>query len=155
MWSRKSKETVDKELEVYRREREIMIDRDTLEREQRAFSDLHVKRKTILDELFTLEHEYHNGAEKKRTELVKLDTEILYKKDIIANAEKLKADNDVIRAQSATYKATAEAQQVVISSQKETIALLNDLVKVVVGRLPKVELDKLNLNINSEVKSVK
>lgn len=136
-------------LSIYEREERLKIDRDVFEREKGQFNSLHTLRKQCVDQTAELAHEFHDGKEKKMTEIARLDAEIINKKSLIIKAEKTQEENITLFKESSTFKAQSEAKEVIIASLKEQVVLFNDLVKVIVGKLPKVELDKLSVNVNS------
>ena len=149
----KSYEQIQADIDLYERKKNLESDRQLLEREKEAYHELHVHRRKCAEGARDLEHEYHYAREQKMTELAKLDAEIEYKKGIINNADALKEKSVLFQGQALDYKAKYEASSAVIASLKETIGLMEDMMKVITGKLPKVEFDKLNVNVTSKVEN--
>lgn len=93
------------------------------------------------------EHVYHYEKEQKGITLAKLDAEIEFKSNALRTHDSLVADMKVLRAERDNFKAKFEASEFVAKGQANSITLLDDIVKVLIAKLPKVELDKMAVTI--------
>ncbi len=135
-----------RELEMYKREREVRIDRELFAREKESMTDLHVLRKTWVDETIKLHQEYAVNKTVKMTELAKLNAEIELKREFVQSlkdVEKTKSDCEKFRAESA-------AKDGVIAELKKQLDRGDDNFKVVVGKLSKMEINSLGLTVTAK-----
>lgn len=154
----KTKEHIDRDLVLYKREKQLEIERDSYHAErkinetiaikrQESYDALNVFRRKNLDVTLEMEHQYHNDAEKNRTELAKLDAEIENKKELIEQLDSIPH----LQYENAKSKAHAEGKDVAIEHLTADVQRLDDLVKFLAGMLPKVEFDKLGLNFTADL----
>lgn len=142
----KEKELADKEVALYKERRMLEVDRlvDNYRREQ--FKDVEKTAVQCVEDTRLYEHDYHLEKEKKGVELAKLTAVIDVKKEIILsieNVQKITQERDVAVA-------TAHARLEVIKEKEATIKLLDETVKVVVGKLSKVDVGSLALNVTTK-----
>lgn len=134
----KREEIIDAEVAVYKSEKMLDANRDIVKLQSQCATDRG-----------QYEHEFHNAMEVKKIELGKLDAQIELKKEKFKDLDNVMTYNYKLRAEVETYKAQAEAKDLVIASQKETIKLLDDSVKVVVGKLSTIDIKSLGLNVTT------
>lgn len=144
----KGKKLVDREIALYRRERELEVDVNIKDKEIESFKNLHVIRRKNVDAIAEAEHEYHQGKQDKEVKLARLDAEIKDKEALIAKADSIPE----LERRAAIAEAQAEGKEVAIAHLKEDVTRLDDLVKFLAGMLPKVELSKLGITLNADVK---
>lgn len=147
----KRKGLIDKEIELYEREKKIDVDRTVSEYRRNKFIEVEQSTVACSTELAENEHNYHHGLEVKGIVLAKLDAEIATKTEALADLKNTKDENAQLRKECAVAKGEVKGFEVANASLKENIALLDGIIKVVAAKLPQVELDKLNLNFNADV----
>lgn len=84
------------------------------------------------------EHTYHKSTAEKEAALLVLDERIAAKKESITLQEEL-----------AGYKNTVLRYTEVIKEKDAMIARLDEYIKVLITKLPSVDLSKLNINVDS------
>ncbi len=142
------KKLIDREVALYRAEKFNEIDEQVRERKEETWRALNNLRVDSIDQNKELEHAYHSGKEVKNTELAKLDAQIEFKKEQLAKIKELETTKQGL----GEWKAKAEAAVEIIKSKDTQIKLLDDIVKVVVGKLSKVDVGSLGINVNTDKK---
>lgn len=142
------KKLIDREIAVYRTEKFLEIDRNAQDRKEEMWVALNELRVDSINDNKQLEHDFHSGKELKNVELAKLDAQIEFKKEQLI---KIKNYED-IRESCDKWQAKAEAAAEIIKSKESQIKLLDDIVKVVVGKLSKIDVGSLGINVNTDKK---
>ena len=142
---------IDKELELYRQRKELELDEEIAQRRQTEMKTVEELAFQCVEDTRTYEHDFHSAKEKLGVELVKLESEVKDKESRLKNLRTI----DDLSEQVHKYKAQAEAKDLVIDSMKETIKLLDDSQKVVIGKLSTIDIKSLGLNITSKVEKEK
>ncbi|HWV44713.1 MAG TPA: hypothetical protein VN039_01615 [Nitrospira sp.] len=144
----RDKQLIDNELDLYRKRRMLEVEKDILNARVELQRHLEESRKATHDAEHEYEHEFHENREILRTELVALDAEIKHKKELLGRAD------SIPELEYRAFKAEADAQsnEAVIKQLNTDVKRLNDLVEFLAGMLPKVELDKIGVTLNADVK---
>lgn len=120
-WNKKTKELVDKELELYKRERTLEID-----------EVIHAIKAGRLLQTEEAEIQFFSEKEKRNTELAKLGAMLEDKKLRMSN---LDADGNAI----------IESKDKIISALEKQITQLNDLVQFMATKLSTVDLKSIGV----------
>lgn len=139
------KELVDHEIELYRRERILDLDRNLNTRKEENWEELNNLRVHSIKENKQLEHDFHQGKEQKNVELAKLDAQIENKKSIFQKIGEFEST----KALMSEWKAKSEANDKIILSKDREISNLNEMVKVIVGKLSKLDIGTLGINVTA------
>lgn len=83
--------------------------------------------------------EFNKEKAEKMSEIAKLDAQIEYKKELIASTKNILEEK--IETQDEAYKA-------IISEKDKTIDLLQENMKVLIGKLATVDLKGMNITLN-------
>lgn len=141
----KGKREADREIEIYKREKMLGIDRTVDEYRRTEYKKVETVSAQCNEQIKQYEHDFHSRKEKDGVELALLTAKLENKKDLVESIDELVT----LRADVAKYKALAEAKDLVITGKTDTIKLLDDTVKVVVGKLSKVDVGSLALNVST------
>lgn len=139
----KEKNLVDKEVYLYKREKMLEVDRSIVTKDAEAFLNLHTFRKELIDKRITDQNTFVENSESMKVEIAKLDAELGFKAGLIAEVKEFVK----VRAERDAYKAEAEASKKICESKDKTIELLDGIVKVVVGKLSKVDVGSLAVHV--------
>lgn len=139
----REKDYARKEVELYKQSEMLRIDNLVSEYRSKAWLDLE---KIALDcavQQGTYENTFHEAKEEKGIELSKLDATIEARRAEIGDI------NNYVEIRSDWQYAAAEsrAKDIVIATLKEQIKAQDDNIKVVIGRIPKVEIDKVGITV--------
>lgn len=134
---------IDRNLAAYRDRKLLEIDRDIFNRQQQALRTYFEQKEKTVDQRLVDGAKIYEAQTKMGVELAETMVKIELGRDVLKRAE----GYDTAKAAEAAATAKAEAAEKVIAAKDATIALLDGLVKVVTGKLPKVELEKLGLNV--------
>jgi hypothetical protein len=98
---------------LYKKERELGIDSDIIDLREKAFSELHVARRNVIDLRIRAESEFLTDNKDKEVTLAKLDAEIDFKKSLLEEVRTF----ETVRAERDSYKVEAEASNLDINRQ--------------------------------------
>ena len=145
----KQKRLADKEVELYVRERKAENAESINEAFAAARNDLHQLRKKNVVEAFEDECEFHRESEERNVKLAKLDAQIEAKESYVARLDSVPE----LESRATRAEALVGAKEDVILDLRVQAKDREDLIKFLAGMLPKVELDKLSLNLNADIKT--
>lgn len=92
-----TKEEVNAELELYKKERQLDFEKDLFEYQKQVQEEMIDLRKRCVSDIEQIEHDYHYASELKGIELAKLDAKIQYSEELIKSRyEVVKADQHLI-----------------------------------------------------------
>lgn len=131
------------DVQIHQDRKMIEVDRIVENYRKEQFRKVEDEAVTCNRDLASYEHTYHAGMEEKKVALAKLDALIESKTELIAKLPEFEA----VRAERDKFKALSEAKDTTISGKDKTIELLNENMKVVVGRLSKMDIGALTLNV--------
>ena len=139
----REKNLIDKELDMYRRERMLSVDIEVNSYKNSKVKGMETLALECAKQTADYEHTFHSEEERKGVELAKLDGKIAAKADIIKKAEKY----EMVVADMEKYKGTTEAQAVIIDSLKKMLDRADENMKVVIAKLSKVDVDKIAVSV--------
>jgi len=154
----REKKIIDREVELYRREKqqevqsEVRYERQNAEAEARD-AKLSAREKGLdgeraaLKKTAELETTFLTSKSEKDVELAKLDAEIESKKDLVKKLDSIPE----LEKRTAIAEADSAGKDIAIDHLKADITRLDEFVKFIAGLIPKVELDKLNFSFNADV----
>ncbi len=140
---KEKKAIIDSKMELYKDRKELMVDIEFNQARKSLSSDFNAFHFQINDQKLEVEKELFRRTGDRNVELAKLDAEILFKRELIDEVKNFVA----VRAERDSYKAKADASELICKSKDETIALLDGIVKVVVGKLSKVDVGSLAVHV--------
>lgn len=145
----KDRELIDREIGLYEREAKQRVEEEILTARTNTFAKLKEIMEVSADDRRTYEHEFHQAKEDKRVELAGINAAITFKKDLLTSIGYTETTYKKAIEGEAEARNEAKAARLIIETKDKTIESLNELIKVIVGKLPKVELDKLNINVTA------
>ena len=96
-----------------------------------------------------VEHNWHQGKEEKMTELAKLDAKIEANQEFVERIDE--AENETIRiCEEANNKIIAVKDEAIIA-EKIHSSQLNEVIKLLVGRIPVMDMKALNIDVDIKV----
>ncbi len=143
----KKKSLVDQEVAAYKAGKIAAVDVEAAELRVKLINKVAETAKECVKQIGDDECEFHSAQEDKGIKLAELDAKIEFKKGIIDNADKLKRDNEELKVLAETNRAAAVAKDLVIKALETQVKTFDDLIKVVIGKLSKVDVDKLAVNV--------
>lgn len=147
--SAKEERLAQKEADLLIRGKQVAEREAMVERTEQSFTDLHVLRRKNIDAARESDREYAEGMLKGGIELAKLEAEIEAKKSLVAELSQLQE----LKTRVISAEALVVAKDTVIACLTSELETSRDFSKFLAGLLPKVELDKLNLNLNADIKA--
>lgn len=155
---KREKGIFDREMELYRRERNQAFDTDMATRRLDAQRDSFQARKgeeailldekcSNLEQIGEMKRDFYKQKCEKEVEIAKLDTEILAKKDLIKKADSIPE----LESRAFLAEAESKGKDIAIEHLKEDVKRLDETMKFIAGLLPKLEFDKLGLNFTADL----
>lgn len=129
--------------------------KELFDRKKQNLKELDDYRRERASEVRHSAESFYSGEAEKKSTLARLDAEIEFKKEKLELLEKTTIENKELHKLVSDGMNKWEARNEVVLSQKETIKLLQETIQLLAGKLPKVELDKLNVNVSTKVESEK
>lgn len=142
---------VDEGIRLYRRECELQVEIDIANKRNSMMREVEELAIQCAKQTGEYEHDFHSNKEDLRSELAKIEAIIDSKKLTLAKHDTLLKDLETTRAERDQFKGESNAKDLVIKKQDETIKLLDDTVKVVVGKLSTIDIKSLGLNVTANV----
>lgn len=141
----KRKELIDEEVHLYEVSKRLSVDSVIVTYRMDQFKKVEKIAVECAQQIGEYEHEFHFAKQTKGIELAKLDAEIKDKQARLDDLGTLSETSELMNK----YKAESDSKGLVIANQKETIKLLDDSVKVVVGKLSTIDIKSLGLNVTT------
>lgn len=102
---RKQKELIDREIELYKKEKFLSVDKTIEDYRFARQSEIQDLAKRCQEELGRYEHDYHWAKEQKGIELAKLEAKNEALVEVVkARGEVIKADNNLLQSKDAEIK---------------------------------------------------
>lgn len=145
----KQKRLADKEVDIYKREQQVRFDEEMVERAEKSFEELHVTRLKNINAVAASNEEFRTGIIEKGVEIAKVEAKLENRQELFAKLDSIpELESRVTRAE-----ALVEAKNLIIEHLEAEVSTAQDFSKFLAGLLPKMELDKLNLNLNADIKT--
>lgn len=118
----KNEELIDRELEIYKKEKLLAIDIDIEAYRNRRQTEVQDLAKRCHEELGVYEHTYHSAKETKGIEIAKLEAKKEALEEVVKSREEVvKADDNLLKSKDAEIKRLSDIVNLLISKQPSTI----------------------------------
>lgn len=110
------KALIDRELQVYKEERLLLIDREILTKKENILTEF----KKGTEQLGAYEHEFHHVKELKGIELAKLEAKIEISNEVLkAREEVIRADQNLLNSKNAEIQRLNELLTILIKESSK------------------------------------
>lgn len=125
---RKQKELIDREVELYKKEKFLSVDKTIEDYRFTRQSEIQDLAKRCHEELGQYEHDYHWTKEQKGIELAKLEAKNEALAEVVkAREEVIKADNNLLQSKDAEIKRLNEIVTLLIKEQPKHTTTIQQL----------------------------
>jgi hypothetical protein len=125
---RKQKELIDREVELYKKEKFLSVDKTIEDYRFKRQSEIQDLAKRYHEELGRYEHDYHWTKEQKGIELAKLEAKNEALAEVVkAREEVIKADNNLLLSKDAEIKRLNEIVTLLIKEQPKHTTTIQQL----------------------------
>lgn len=136
----------DREVQLYKEKRQFQADQEIFEKVRNNWTEVQDARKENMEERTSLSESFYIEKADKETTFAKLDAKIEAKRDTLNKLD----DYENMQIKTANAEAVALSLKMVIEEKDKTIVKMDDIIKVVVSKLPDVDLGNLNFNITNK-----
>lgn len=125
---RKQKELIDREVELYKKEKLLSVDKTIEDYRFKRQSEIQDLAKRCQEELGEYEHTYHYAKEQKGIELAKLEAKAEALSQVVnARGEVIKADQNLLDSKDAEIKRLNEIVTLLIKEQPKHTTTIQQL----------------------------
>lgn len=118
----KKKKLIDRELEVYKAERLVAINKQIEDYRSQRQTEVSELGKQCHEQIAQYEHEFHSTKEARGIELAKLQAKIEALNEVVqARNEVIQADNNLLKSKDAEIERLNNIVELLIKNQPDTI----------------------------------